>query len=329
MALAAAGLGARREMEELIRAGKVKVNGAMALLGMRVQPGDVIRVGKRQVTVRDSSRLPRIIVYHKPEGEIVSHDDPQGRPSVFEKLPPMRRGKWLAVGRLDYNTSSGLLVFTTSGELCNRLMHPRYEVEREYAVRIVGKLAEEHLKQLKKGVRLEDGMARFDVIEERGGRGLNNWYRVVLREGRNRIVRRMFDAAGFRVSRLMRVRFGIVSLPFGLRRGTWREVDETQTAAIVDWSNTLLNPPEVEPPESPRSPFQRPNPQRPNPQRPNAQRPNLQRPGSGRQNAQRPTRDAQLYNATRNAAKGEGVSPGAGGARAGKPDRASRPFRAK
>ncbi|HTS55216.1 MAG TPA: pseudouridine synthase, partial [Burkholderiales bacterium] len=165
--LAAAGLGSRREMEELIRAGKVKVNGAMAQLGMRVQPGDVIRVGKRQVTVRDSGKLPRIIVYHKPEGEIVSHDDPQGRPSVFEKLPPMRRGKWLAVGRLDYNTS-GLLIFTTSGELCNRLMHPRYEVEREYAVRIVGKLTEERFKQLKKGVRLEDGMARFDVIEERG-----------------------------------------------------------------------------------------------------------------------------------------------------------------
>jgi 23S rRNA pseudouridine2605 synthase len=239
--LAAAGLGSRREMEELIRAGKVKVNGALAQVGMRVQPGDVIRVGKRQVTVRDSSRLPRIIVYHKPEGEIVSHDDPQGRPSVFEKLPPMRRGKWLAVGRLDYNTS-GLLVFTTSGELANRLMHPRYEVEREYAVRIIGKLRDEHLKQIKKGVRLEDGMARFEVIEERGGRGLNNWYRVVLREGRNRIVRRMFDAIGFRVSRLMRVRFGIVSLPFGLRRGTWRELEEPQTAAILGWSATLANP---------------------------------------------------------------------------------------
>ena len=234
-------------MEELIRAGKVKVNGALAQLGMRVQPGDVIRVGKRQVTVRDSARLPRIIVYHKPEGEIVSHDDPQGRPSVFEKLPPMRRGKWLAVGRLDYNTS-GLLIFTTSGELCNRLMHPRYEVEREYAVRIIGKLSDEHVRALKKGVRLEDGMARFDVIEERGGRGLNNWYRVVLREGRNRIVRRMFDAVGLRVSRLMRVRFGVVSLPFGLRRGTWREVDEERTGAILEWSATLVRPgPELPP----------------------------------------------------------------------------------
>jgi len=241
--LAAAGLGSRREMEELIRAGKVKVNGGVAHLGMRVQPGDVIRVGKRQVTVRDSAKLPRIIAYHKPEGEIVSHDDPQGRPSVFEKLPPMRRGKWLAVGRLDYNTS-GLLIFTTSGELCNRLMHPRYEVEREYAVRIIGKLSEEQFRQLKKGVRLEDGMARFELIEERGGRGLNNWYRVVLREGRNRIVRRMFDAIGFRVSRLMRVRFGIVSLPFGLRRGTWREMDDRQTGFVLEWSATLVSPAE-------------------------------------------------------------------------------------
>ena len=238
--LAAAGLGSRREMEELIRAGKVKVNGTLAQVGMRVQSGDVIRVGRRQVTVRDSSGQPRIIAYHKPEGEIVSHDDPQGRPSVFAKLPPMRRGKWLAVGRLDYNTS-GLLIFTTSGELCNRLMHPRYEVEREYAVRIIGKLSEEQFKQLKKGVRLEDGMARFDLLEERGGRGLNHWYRVVLREGRNRIVRRMFEAIGFRVSRLMRVRFGIVSLPFGLRRGAWRELDEKQTTTVLQWSSTLVN----------------------------------------------------------------------------------------
>jgi 23S rRNA pseudouridine2605 synthase len=239
--LAQAGLGSRREMEELIRAGKVKVNGAVAQVGMRVQPGDVIRVAKRQVTVRDSAKLPRIILYHKPEGEIVSHDDPRGRPSVFDRLPPMRRGKWLAVGRLDYNTC-GLLIFTTSGELANRLMHPRYEVEREYAVRIVGKLTEEKARQLTRGVRLEDGMARFEILEERGGRGVNNWYRVVLREGRNRIVRRMFDAVGYRVSRLMRVRFGSVSLPFGLRRGTWRELDEEQTGAMLAWSLGLVAP---------------------------------------------------------------------------------------
>jgi 23S rRNA pseudouridine2605 synthase len=239
--LAQAGLGSRREMEELIRAGKVKVNGAQAQVGMRVQAGDLIRVGRRQVTVRDDSKV-RIIVYHKPEGEIVSHDDPQGRPTVFEKLPPMRRGKWLAIGRLDYNTS-GLLIFTTSGELANRLMHPRYEVEREYAVRVIGKLTDESVRLLTRGVRLEDGMARVQELEERGGRGLNHWYRVVLREGRNRIVRRMFDAVGHKVSRLMRVRFGMVSLPFGLRRGGWRELDAEQTATILAWSTTLLDPP--------------------------------------------------------------------------------------
>ena len=342
--LAAAGLGSRREMEELIRAGKVKVNGAVALVGMRVQDGDVIRVGKRQVTVRDSSKLPRIIVYHKPEGEIVSHDDPQGRPSVFEKLPPMRRGKWLAVGRLDYNTS-GLLIFTTSGELCNHLMHPRYEVEREYAVRIIGKLNDDNLKQLKKGVRLEDGMARFDVIEERGGRGLNNWYRVVLREGRNRIVRRMFDAAGFRVSRLMRVRFGIVSLPFGLRRGAWREVDEAQTTTLLEWSATLVNGPDA--PAIDASPSRAPGGQRSNAQRFDSTgpapvrlnserfrngRPGSQRPGAARSNAQRagPQRGApQHYKSTRQGAKAEGFNPAGGRARPGKSDRPRRPFRAK
>jgi 23S rRNA pseudouridine2605 synthase len=238
--LAQAGFGSRRAMEDLIRAGKVKVNGALAQVGMRVQAGDLIRVGRRQVTVRDDSdKLPRVIVYHKPEGEIVSHDDPQGRPSVFAKLPPMRRGKWLAIGRLDYNTS-GLLIFTTSGELANRLMHPRYEVEREYAVRIIGKLTDEQIRSLTRGVRLEDGQARFDEVEERGGRGLNHWYRVVLHEGRNRIVRRMFEAVGNKVSRLMRVRFGLVSLPFGLRRGTWRELDEPHTLRILEWSASLV-----------------------------------------------------------------------------------------
>jgi 23S rRNA pseudouridine2605 synthase len=342
--LAAAGLGSRREMEELIRAGKVKVNGAVALVGMRVQDGDVIRVGKRQVTVRDSSKLPRIIVYHKPEGEIVSHDDPQGRPSVFEKLPPMRRGKWLAVGRLDYNTS-GLLIFTTSGELCNRLMHPRYEVEREYAVRIIGKLNDDNLKQLKKGVRLEDGMARFDVIEERGGRGLNNWYRVVLREGRNRIVRRMFDAAGFRVSRLMRVRFGIVSLPFGLRRGAWREVDEAQTSTLLEWSVTLVNGPDTGVTDAlaargqnaqrtnPRH-FEGPRPAsvRLNSERFGNGRPGSQRAGSARVNAQHAPGQrgtSQRYNSTRQGAKAGGFSPADGRARPGKRDRPRRPFRAK
>lgn len=297
--LAQAGLGSRREMESLIREGKVRVNGEPAQVGMRVRAGDVIRVGRRQVTVRDDAKLPRVILYHKPEGEIVSHDDPQGRPSVFEKLPAMRRGKWLAVGRLDYNTS-GLLIFTTSGELANRLMHPRFEVEREYAVRIIGKLPDDKVKDLTRGVRLEDGVARFEELEERGGRGLNNWYRVVLREGRNRVVRRMFDAVGYKVSRLMRVRFGMVSLPFGLRRGGWRELEANQTAHLMDWSETLIAPAAQDTPPA-RTGAQRPS-----------NRPAAPRPNAGRR---KPTR-------TR-------ISPGAGRAREEKPDRRLRSSRAR
>jgi 23S rRNA pseudouridine2605 synthase len=225
-------------MEEFIREGKVRVNGQIALLGMRVNPGDLIKVGRRQVTVRPVGKLPRVIIYHKPEGEIVSRDDPQGRPSVFAKLPELRRGKWLAIGRLDYNTC-GLLIFTTSGELANRLMHPRYEVEREYAVRILGELTPEHMRALTKGVRLDDGVARFDSITEQGGRGANKWYRVILREGRNRIVRRMIEAIGMTVSRLMRVRFGEIILPPRLKRGGHFELEDEQTAQVMEWAASL------------------------------------------------------------------------------------------
>ncbi len=327
--LAQAGLGSRREMESLIREGKVRVNGEPAQVGMRVRAGDVIRVGRRQVTVRDDAKLPRVILYHKPEGEIVSHDDPQGRPTVFEKLPAMRRGKWLAVGRLDYNTS-GLLIFTTSGELANRLMHPRFEVEREYAVRIIGKLPDDKVRDLTRGVRLEDGMARFEELEERGGRGTNNWYRVVLREGRNRVVRRMFDAVGYKVSRLMRVRFGVVSLPFGLRRGGWRELEDDQTGRIVAWSETLVDPQQAEPPQAARltppagagrsdkrAAAKRPASGRPAPGRPSPARPASGRPASGRPASGRgPQGKAR-------------VSPAAGRAREEKPDRRPRSSRAR
>ena len=216
----------------------MRVNGQVAVVGMRVNSGDLIKVGRRQVTVRPAGKLPRVIIYHKPEGEIVSRDDPQGRASVFEKLPELRRGKWLAIGRLDYNTC-GLLIFTTSGELANRLMHPRYEVEREYAVRILGELTPQHIRRLTKGVRLEDGIARFDSIGEQGGQGANKWYRVILREGRNRIVRRMFEAIGMTVSRLMRVRFGEVILPPRLKRGGHFELDEEQTAAMMEWAVSI------------------------------------------------------------------------------------------
>lgn len=235
--LAQAGLGSRRAMEELISSGKVKVNGAAATLGQRVTSTDEIQVGRRQIKFKVTTRLPRVIIYHKPEGEIVSRDDPQGRRSVFEKLPAIRSAKWLAIGRLDFNTC-GLLIFTTSGELANRLMHPRFEVEREYAVRIFGELTDEQMRALRQGVRLSDGPARFDLIEAQGGEGRNHWYRVIVTEGRNRVIRRMFEALGIRVSRLMRVRFGIVALPSTVKRGTWSEMKESEIRKLLEWAGS-------------------------------------------------------------------------------------------
>lgn len=235
--LAQSGLGSRRAMEEVIKAGKVKVNGEPATLGMRVTTEDMIQVGRRQIKFKVTTRLPRVIVYHKIDGEIVSRDDPQGRRSVFEKLPAIRSAKWLAVGRLDFNTG-GLLIFTTSGELANRLMHPRFEVEREYAVRLFGSLTPAQVQELKTGVRLSDGDAKFELLEDQGGEGRNRWYRAVLKEGRNRVVRRMFEALGLQVSRLMRVRFGIVNLPPRLKRGNWIELKEAEISELLEWSGS-------------------------------------------------------------------------------------------
>ena len=232
--LAQAGLGSRREMEELILAGKVLVNGQPATIGTRVNPDDEVKVGRRQIRFKLSARLPRVIIYHKPEGEIVSRSDPEGRTSVFEKLPVIRSGKWLAIGRLDYNTC-GLLIFTTSGELANRMTHPRFEVEREYAVRIMGEVTDEQARALTRGVQLDDGEARFDLLAGQGGSGSNHWYRVVVREGRNRLVRRMFEHFGLQVSRLMRVRFGIINLPPRLKRGQHLELTEAQTRSVLEW----------------------------------------------------------------------------------------------
>lgn len=230
--LAQAGLGSRREMEELIAAGQATINGRAAKIGDRVGPEDVVRLGKRVIHFRRSDTLPRVMIYHKPEGEIVSRDDPQGRPSVFDKLPQLRSSKWIAIGRLDYNTS-GLLIFTTNGELANRLMHPRFEVEREYAVRIIGRLTPEAVERLTAGIELEDGLARFDQLSDQGGEGSNHWYRVVLKEGRNREVRRMFESVGMAVSRLMRVRFGPINLPPRLKRGKWMELDEVEARRLL------------------------------------------------------------------------------------------------
>jgi 23S rRNA pseudouridine2605 synthase len=198
------------------------VNGQVARLGARAREGDRIQVDGRPVRAA-VMELPRVLIYHKPAGEIVSRNDPQGRPSVFDGLPPLRGAKWIAVGRLDFNTE-GLLIFTTSGDLANRLMHPGTELEREYSVRILGEITLGQLKQLHEGVELSDGPARFESVEDAGGRGANRWYRVTIKEGRNREVRRIFEALGFTVSRLIRVRFGPIGLPPMLRRGRHREL---------------------------------------------------------------------------------------------------------
>jgi 23S rRNA pseudouridine2605 synthase len=230
--LAEAGIGSRREMEELIIAGRVSVNGEPAHIGQRVGANDQVRVNGRLIARPSAKKPPRIILYHKPAGEIVSHDDPEGRATVFARLPKIRMGKWLSVGRLDLNTE-GLLILTTSGDLANRLMHPRYGAEREYAVRVLGELADEQKEKLLKGMPLEDGLASFGSLDYIGGEGSNRWYRVTLTEGRNREVRRMFEAAGVTVSRLIRTRFGEVVLPRNLRRGRWDELDSNLVTALM------------------------------------------------------------------------------------------------
>jgi 23S rRNA pseudouridine2605 synthase len=231
-ALAQAGLGSRREIEDWIRAGRVTVNGAAAKIGARVGANDSIQVDGRAVGARTEGRSARVLLYHKPEGEIVSRDDPGGRASVFDRLPPVKGGKWLAVGRLDFNTG-GLLVLTTSGELANRMMHPRYGMEREYAVRIRGRVTPADMERLTQGIRLEDGPARLETIEEQGGEGANRWYRIVVHEGRNRIVRRLFEALRLSVSRLMRTRFGPVSLPPRLTRGNYVELSQGEVRRLL------------------------------------------------------------------------------------------------
>lgn len=218
-------------MEQWIAAGRVSVNGEPAAVGTRISAGDRVLVDGRPVRLH-RGETARVLLYHKTAGEIVSRDDPEGRPEVFDKLPRLRGAKWVAVGRLDFNTS-GLLIFTTSGELANRLMHPRHRIEREYAVRLLGELSEEQIRALRTGVQLADGPAHLDSIEDVGGQGSNHWYKVVLSEGRKREVRRLFEALNLTVSRLMRVRFGPIALPAHLKRGQMRELDETEIARLL------------------------------------------------------------------------------------------------
>lgn len=230
--LAQIGLGSRREIEEWVVAGRISVNGEPATLGQKIGPGDRVKYNGKLVQLRFTTRTPRVLIYHKPEGEIVSREDPEGRPTVFERLPILRKGRWIAVGRLDFNTS-GLLLFTNDGSVANRLMHPRYELEREYAVRLLGQLTDEQIESLKAGIQLEDGIARFTTLSDQGGEGVNHWYKVTLSEGRNREVRRMFEAVGLTVSRLMRVRYGPVSLPSRLKRGMWMEMPEAEVCELA------------------------------------------------------------------------------------------------
>ncbi len=243
--LAHSGLGSRRAMEEAIASGRVTVNGSRAEVGTRVGPEDMVRFEGRIVKLKFTSRLPRVMLYHKPEGEIVSHDDPEKRATVFDKLPRMRSSKWISIGRLDFNTS-GLLIFTTSGELANRLTHPAFEVEREYSVRILGRVTPEQGKQLLSGVELEDGKAKLEAFADEGGEGANHWYRVILKEGRNRVVRRLFESMGLTVSRLIRTRFGPIVLPSRVKRGMLLELSEEEVAGLMKWAGLEASEPEIE-----------------------------------------------------------------------------------
>ena len=230
--LADVGMGSRRDMEDLIIQGRVSVNGLPAHIGQRIGPTDQVRINGKPVHRKIASKPPRVILYHKPAGEIVSQSDPEGRPTVFDRLPKARQGRWIAVGRLDFNTE-GLLLFTSSGELANRLMHPRYGVEREYAVRILGELSQDSMAKLKSGITLDDGEAKFLRLTMGGGDGANRWYHVALSEGRNREVRRMFETVGHTVSRLLRTRYGMFLLPPRLRRGKWEEVSPEGVASLM------------------------------------------------------------------------------------------------
>jgi len=230
--LADAGIGSRREMEELILAGRVSVNGTPAHIGQRIAHTDQVKVNGKPLRIRVEPPPVRVLAYHKPAGEIVTKSDPQQRVTVFKKLPPVKFGRWIVVGRLDVNTE-GLLLFTTSGELANRLMHPRSEIEREYAVRIFGDPTPSALEQLRQGVELSDGPAKFEQIEYAGGEGANQWYRVVIKEGRNREVRRMFEAVGLTVSRLTRIRYGDIRLPSTLRRGQSADLPQELVEALM------------------------------------------------------------------------------------------------
>lgn len=285
--LAQSGIGSRRDMEDLIAGGHVTVNGEAAHVGQRVSFGDQVKVNGKPVRLRIVPPAPRIIAYHKPVGEIVTQDDPQNRPTVFRRLPRLPQGKWQSVGRLDINTE-GLLLFTNSGELANQLMHPRFGVEREYAVRVMGTLSAENKATLLAGIEVDGQKAGFRSIEEGGGDGANRWYRVVITEGRNREVRKLFDAVGLTVGRLIRIRYGTVVLPFGLKRGVWVDLEEGDVRAIRSLAGGDVSAPRDRGPAR-VGPQARPNDQRQGSQAPNRNERNAPNGAGGRPNGrQRP-----------------------------------------
>lgn len=230
--LANAGLASRRQIENWLREERVVVNGQTAKLGDRITLEDKVRVDGREILlIKSTAKKTRVLIYHKPEGEICTRSDPEKRPSVFDHLPLLRNGRWIIIGRLDFNTS-GVLLFTNNGELANKLMHPSANIEREYAVRILGHVSPTMIKTLKKGVKLEDGIAKFDSIEEAGGEGANHWYHVIVKEGRNRLVRRLWETQEVKVSRLIRVRFGHITLPRFLAKGKCKELTPDEVAEL-------------------------------------------------------------------------------------------------
>lgn len=252
--LARLGLGSRREIERWISSGRLTINNNLAKLGDRLNKQDIVKLDGRIVRLKNAyEEESRILLYHKPTGEMVTRNDPEGRPTVFERLPKLRGKRWIAVGRLDMNTS-GLLIFTTDGEFANHLMHPGSNIEREYAVRLLGKVTPEMIARLKRGVKLEDGVARFDDIQDAGGTGVNHWYHVVLGEGRNREVRRLWESQGLKVSRLIRVRFGSVLLPRGLKLGYFKELEPGEVRTLYhnfsNRSDTVLSRPCYLPPSN-------------------------------------------------------------------------------
>lgn len=232
--LADLGSGSRRQMEKAIAEGRVSVNGQIIKLGDRAKRTDRLRLDGHIVNLRHKQNTDlKVLLYYKPEGEICTRSDPEGRPTVFSSIPHLRAGRWVQVGRLDVNTS-GLLLFTNDGDLANKLMHPKYEVEREYAVRVLGKVTPEMLQQLRTGVMLEDGMAHFEEVKEAGGEGVNRWYHVMLKEGRQREVRRLFEALGAKVNRLIRIRYGCLVLPPRLKRGQWEYLEDADLQALQE-----------------------------------------------------------------------------------------------